>query len=545
MQHRRAGRVSAGIAAALAICAAGGGCNTLALGPVAPGGQERPAAQTTPAPSPGTPASARAAAPTGAFVQVRATANLLQPRSELFWAIEEGEPRKRMGGPAQVGPDGTVDLGPYGVFKVAGLTVEQARLSIERQLGRRVRNPKVQLRLTEVSSAAAWSSGTPTAQPQRQSPSASGVKSTWRPAQREEAPAALPLPRPENQVGAVTPPQPLRTAGWRPAGQSVVQTVGDKGPELGPAPRPVAPAAPEGVVVGPPVSDAPLGPPVGAPVEAMPGHAPGPIEGPPGGPVEGHLAGPVGGHLAGPPHPHHTPFGVGHAPNEGRKLALPRYVLAPPDILQIDSLEGLLTQPVRGPHLIRPDGTVSLGAYGEVFVAGYTLEQARVEIAKVIHTRLNPAVKTLKDVLDGLSVDVLAYNSRAYYVITNRLGFGQIVTRLPITGSETVLDALSQIQGIPPEATGRRIWVARKVPGHGGGDNILTVDWAGIAKRGEMQTNYQLLPGDRLFVQAEAVQQADYGIAKWLSPVQRVLGAILLGSQTVNSIQSGGLGGGR
>jgi polysaccharide export outer membrane protein len=329
-----------------------------------------------------------------------------------------------------------------------------------------------------------------------------------------------------------------------------VQTVGDKGPELGPPagppgpgtgdgagkpqpetappPRAVTPAVPEGGIgIGQPiVGDGPLGPQVGHPVDGMPGHAAGPIAGP----------------LAGPPHPRHTPFGFGHAPTEFKKIALPRYVIAPPDILTIDSLEAPLTQPVRGPHLVRPDGTVGLGAYGEAYVAGLTLEQAKVEIAKVIHSRLNPAAKSLKDVLDGLSIDVVAYNSRVYYVITNRLGFGQIVTRLPITGNETVMDALSQIQGIPPEATGHRIWVARKVPGHGGQDNKLNVDWVGVSQRGEMRTNYQMLPGDRLYVQAEALQRGDYWLSKFLAPINRVFGSMLLSSQTINSIQSGGIG---
>ena len=101
------------------------------------------------------------------------------------------------------------------------------------------------------------------------------------------------------------------------------------------------------------------------------------------------------------------------------------------------AVKPLLTQTVRGPHLVRPDGTVGLGAYGSVFVAGMTIDEARVEIAKVLHAHLDPSRRLFKDVLDGLSVDVLAYNSRVYYVITNRLGFGMIVDRLPVTGSET------------------------------------------------------------------------------------------------------------
>jgi polysaccharide export outer membrane protein len=125
-------------------------------------------------------------------------------------------------------------------------------------------------------------------------------------------------------------------------------------------------------------------------------------------------------------------------------------------------------------------------------------------------------------------------------VITNRLGVGPTVTRLPLTGDETVLDALSQIQGIPPEATGRRIWVLRKAPGHGGANTRLEVDWRGITQRGEMRTNYPLLPGDRLYIEAEAVQSTDHSVRKFLAPIQSPFGTILLGGQTENSVKSGG-----
>jgi polysaccharide export outer membrane protein len=219
-------------------------------------------------------------------------------------------------------------------------------------------------------------------------------------------------------------------------------------------------------------------------------------------------------------------------------VTLPTYRIAIPDILQIDSLEGLLTQPVRGPHLVRPDGTIGVGVYGSVYVAGLTVEEARVEIAKVIHARLDPARKSLKDVLDGLSVDVLAYNSRVYYVITDRLNSGEVVERLPVTGNETVLDAISQIKGLPPESSKRHIWVARRNPG-AGGHTQLRVDWTGITQRGEMATNYQIYPGDRIYVRSEAIQKADSIIAKILSPISRLFGAALLGSETVNSIRSG------
>jgi polysaccharide export outer membrane protein len=164
-----------------------------------------------------------------------------------------------------------------------------------------------------------------------------------------------------------------------------------------------------------------------------------------------------------------------------------------------------------------------------------TIDQARIEVARAVHARLDPNVINLKNVIDGLSVDVLAYNSKVYYVITDRIGFGEVVQRFPITGNETVLDAISNIQGLPPESSRRRVWVARRSPDHA--ENVLPVDWVGITQKGQMGSNYQLLPGDRVYVKGQAIQRFDTGVARFLSPITRVLGAVLLGSETWNSIK--------
>jgi polysaccharide export outer membrane protein len=528
MHHGAIDWKRASIAAVLASCIAGVGCSTFPHAAALTGdgrrGQEAPVAQFRAVRPNPDDAPAR-------FTRVAATEGVLQPRTQVRWSLAASSPRDTMGGSATVGPDGTLEIGPYGHYQVAGLTVEQARAHLERQLARRVQGARFSLQADEVTAAADWTTGAPAA-PAQPRPAASppGVRSTWRPAQRV-APETMPptLPERTNQFAAASP-RAVRANVWQPAGQSGLRPVSDTGgPETGPPPRPVQPP-PESVLSQPPLADGPLGPPVGPPFVSDPPHAGPPFaSAPPHGP-------PVG--LAMAPMHAPQPFGRGRAPWEGKKIALPAYVIAPPDILQIDSLEGLPTQPIRGPHLVRPDGTVGLGGYGSVFVAGMTLDQARVEIAKAVASRLDPKAVTMKAVLDGLNVDVLAYNSRMYYIITNRLGFGTIVDRLPITGNETVLDAISQLRGLPPEASKHRIWVARKTPGPGGCENKLPVDWIGITQRGEMQTNYQLLPGDRIFVQAEAIQRVDFVLSKWLSPVQRLFGSALLASETINSIRT-------
>src|SRR5262249_33101479 len=68
---------------------------------------------------------------------------------------------------------------------------------------------------------------------------------------------------------------------------------------------------------------------------------------------------------------------------------------------------------------------------------------------------------TLTDILRELTLDVAAYNSKYYYVITDGAGYGEQVIRFPYTGNETVLDAVSQIQGLPAVSSKKRVWVAR------------------------------------------------------------------------------------
>jgi protein involved in polysaccharide export with SLBB domain len=180
---------------------------------------------------------------------------------------------------------------------------------------------------------------------------------------------------------------------------------------------------------------------------------------------------------------------------------------------------------------VRPDGTVGLGVYGSAYVAGLTMDQARQVVAQVIG-RTFTGIKA-----DDINLDVVAYNSKVYYVIADGGGYGQQVVRLPITGNETVLDAISYINGLPPVADKKRVWIARRTPGEHGPEKVLPVDWVGLTQHGWAGTNYQIMPGDRVFVHSEPIRRFDALLAKWFSPVERTFGVLLLGSQTVQSLR--------
>ncbi|MCY2962439.1 MAG: polysaccharide biosynthesis/export family protein [Planctomycetota bacterium] len=191
-------------------------------------------------------------------------------------------------------------------------------------------------------------------------------------------------------------------------------------------------------------------------------------------------------------------------------------------------------QIVSGEHLIRPDGTVSLGVYGSVYVAGMSLE----EVQLAIQEHLSDSVHNAEVV-----VDVLAYNSKKIYVITDGAGSGEQVVILPYTGGETVLDALANINGLSAVSS-KQMWIARPAPNGTEVAQTMPVDWRAITQDAITTTNYQLMPGDRIYIKADGMIVMDNFVAKVTQPFNRMFGFILLGNRTVRSLQTNSLGGG-
>jgi polysaccharide export outer membrane protein len=184
-------------------------------------------------------------------------------------------------------------------------------------------------------------------------------------------------------------------------------------------------------------------------------------------------------------------------------------------------------QQIRGPHLVKPDGTVSLGMYGSVPVAGMTLDEARAAIEFHLSASfLKPQV----------SVDVTGYNSKVYYVVTDGGGQGEQVARLPATGNETVLDAVAQIGGLSGVSSKKRIWVSRPSPAGTCRPQVMPVDWCGITRAGVSSTNYQILPGDRVYIMADPLVTVDTILGRMIAPLERVLGVTLLANSTYRGV---------
>jgi len=167
------------------------------------------------------------------------------------------------------------------------------------------------------------------------------------------------------------------------------------------------------------------------------------------------------------------------------------YVIEAPDILRIVAYAlPAKAELVDGEHCVRPDGTVSLGIYGNLAVDGLTVDQAKEAITKQLTSQARP---------DGglrVRVEVEASNSKVCYVIA-RGKEGDQVYRLPFDGRATVASAVLEFEGLAAAATEGGVWISRPT---GKEVKILKVDWQAITGAGHLASNHRLEAGDRVFV---------------------------------------------
>lgn len=235
-------------------------------------------------------------------------------------------------------------------------------------------------------------------------------------------------------------------------------------------------------------------------------------------------------------------------PSELTKVSLPAHVVEPPDILIVEVLETLAGRPITGERLVRPDGTVSLGFYGDVYVAGLTLPEVKEKIALHLRKWLSdealgffeedPRTGKIKRIhprdVSTVFVDIGSYNSKVYYV----QGDVALPGRYPITGNETVFDAINNANGLMPTAAPQNIRLVRPAPPGACCEQTLPINLAAIISGGDTTTNYQLMPGDRIVVYRDPIVRATVFIDRLAAPFQTVLNSMLQYSFTARSIKS-------
>jgi hypothetical protein len=135
----------------------------------------------------------------------------------------------------------------------------------------------------------------------------------------------------------------------------------------------------------------------------------------------------------------------------------------------------------------------------------------------------------------GYNIAMAAPSSaKVFYIITEGAGLGDSVRSVGCTGNETVLDAISMVNGISQISDSKKIWIAR--PGQNGKSATLAVNWEDISRRGINTTNYTLQPGDRLVLGEDALIKQSNMIAKKTAPLERLMGVTSLTTSVVNSL---------
>ncbi len=173
-------------------------------------------------------------------------------------------------------------------------------------------------------------------------------------------------------------------------------------------------------------------------------------------------------------------------PRELNETVLTAHYLQPGDVLLVESVS--VDTEVRFPadQKVLADGTIDLGGYGRVIVAGLTLEAAEKLVEQTIENRDGEPAQVNVRLLDSV---------HRFYVLGEVASPGSY----PFVGNEKVLDAIVAAGGLTSQADQCRIILARPTPPPSC-RVALPICYREITQLGDTTTNYQLQPGDRIFV---------------------------------------------
>jgi polysaccharide biosynthesis/export protein len=174
-------------------------------------------------------------------------------------------------------------------------------------------------------------------------------------------------------------------------------------------------------------------------------------------------------------------------PRELQKSAIPDYYVQPGDVLLIEP--AAFDAPIRIPadQTVLPDGTIDLGRYGRIVVAGFTVDDIEDLVMQVVQAAEGDA--------DPINVRLIDPQSMVYYV----MGEVNAPGTYPLIGRETVLDAINNAGGLTDNASHCDIILARPTHPHSC-RVVLSICFNEIVQLGDAGTNYQIMPGDRVFV---------------------------------------------
>jgi protein involved in polysaccharide export with SLBB domain len=193
-------------------------------------------------------------------------------------------------------------------------------------------------------------------------------------------------------------------------------------------------------------------------------------------------------------------------PRELDKCVSAPYTVEPGDVLLVQPAD--LDSPVRvpGDQPVLSDGSIQLGKYGRLVVAGKRVEEIEADARALVQAQTKDA--------GPITVRVVTRVSKVYYVLGEVNAPGAFV----LSGRETVLDGLLTAGGLNGRASRQNIILVRPTPP----DScrvVLPVCYNEIVQLGDTTTNYQLANGDRIYVPTRTCSETSlFGRPKTCSP---------------------------
>lgn len=133
---------------------------------------------------------------------------------------------------------------------------------------------------------------------------------------------------------------------------------------------------------------------------------------------------------------------------------------------------------------VRPDGKISMPLAGDVLAGGQTPEQ----VAKVIKSKLTPYIRHPKVV-----VILETLRSNEFLSRVRVTGAVRTPTSMPYRQGITVMDAVLSAGGLNDFSAPGRARLYRVINGKA---KTIVIDLDDILKKGNLEQNYVLIPGD-------------------------------------------------
>jgi polysaccharide biosynthesis/export protein len=193
------------------------------------------------------------------------------------------------------------------------------------------------------------------------------------------------------------------------------------------------------------------------------------------------------------------------------------YRVGPPDQLEIHVLpEPVIERTV----VVRPDGMISIDLVGDIPASGRTTEEIAGDIKRRIQRFKRDASVTVS-LRQSLSTEITV------------LGEVSRPATFPLTRETRVVEAIGLVGGPRLFAAKTRIRVIRFEDGQ---TRVYQTDLRAI-ERGDLSSNYLLVPGDIVVVPPTRVASVGYTLSALFFPINQLFGT---GARATTTVMTGG-----